>query len=71
MAKPFPCPGHSGGSLAAPPHLINFSLVSFLLQVDQLSYALLPENMVTAAHPLFKPKPQQQLAQVAEAEVGV
>ena len=31
------------------PHLVNFSLISLLLQVDQFSYALLPEDMVAAA----------------------
>lgn len=53
------------------PHLVNFSFISFLLQVNQFSYALLPEDMVAAAHPLFKPEPQQQLAQVAEVDVGI
>ena len=39
------------------PLLINFSPVSFLLQVDQFPHALLPENVVAAPNSLLKSQP--------------
>lgn len=53
------------------PHLINFSLISFLLQVDQLSYALLPEDVVASANTLLESQPQEQPAKVHEVDVSI
>ena len=51
--------------------MINFSLISFLLQVNQLSYAFLPENVVAAANSLLESEPKEQLAQIPEVDVGI
>jgi len=53
------------------PHLINFSLIPFLLQVNQLLYTRSPEKVVAAADSLLEPEPRKQAAQIAEIDVGI
>jgi len=49
--------------------LINF--ISFLLQINRLSYAVLPEKVVAATDTFLEPQPYEQAAQIPEVDVGI
>jgi hypothetical protein len=42
-----------------------------LLQIDQLSDSVLPENVVAAADALIEPQPLEQVAQLVEVDVRI
>jgi hypothetical protein len=52
-------------------NLINLGLASLALKVDQLSYALPPENVVAAASAFLKSQPLEQAAQFVEIDVRI
>ncbi len=51
--------------------MIQLSLASLLLQIDQLPDAALPENVVTAANALLEAQPLEQAPQLVEMDVRI
>ena len=52
-------------------NLVRLGVTPVTLQVDPFSHAFLPEDVMTAAHPLDEPQAQQEHSKVFEAYAGI